>query len=1293
MPYKQIPNMPQIISLSSDTLLEGVQSGSSGKLSVGQIVSFASSQAETFTNQLLLEELGVVGNGTGDQSAAIAAALAFANGKKLLGTPGSTYRITNTITYSGTYNIDWAGSNLLCDANVPALDISSGIDEVYYLSSNYVVGSTAIPVNDTGSALAQGRKVKIISDAVDPSNRDSGSSASQYRLTEWFVSGNGSTTTNLVLQAPLSDTIGINPVSVPGEESRVQAYTTALNARLIVLPEEVSFNDENLNLSYTTGASWSSTAVFVRGFDNPFFVNTKINNSYDSGLAISGCYNPVVSEPKATNIVQYGIAFSGSFGGMVTNPYVENTRHGITTSSSKATANSTNMNTLLAVGRNPNVFISGGYGGGNPGFAAFDTHHDAKDCVFSCQHTKDTGGFAMQARGTGHKFMSPIVRNSEYGLLALTEYGSGDPDEDYFTAGKLPSDVTNLQIDSPDIEVSSQAVVSNTAYLFLSGVGFCSSIDPRVIWSNGSKIKISGEHNFVVNAGNAVSGQGLIEVNAVNPIMTTAIDIAEVVIDGNVTIDARFATGGAVEGIAADTNTRVVINGTLTLMMPSDSGNLFAGSGEIVTRGSGVVRYSKEGGPDSGQSLNISGRDIRCEAIDGTSSIRMISNLPFSSRTTAESAKIPAFQSVLSYRSGMRNLDFYRDASGTALTTSDGATWSPLGDVYGEHFGTIGGDSLDASPALNAAAAWLAAREIASGGRGGVLHLMQTHYLCRTPVFVSQRVSIVGSHKQECQLIQDADSRGPVLWLLADVGRVNGGDSPQTQLRNFCIDGHNAGVVFAKAAVTDGSPSITVDDATGIVPGMICEANGFVITARVISVVGTTVTMDVNATATVPLRSVLFREAVDVSCDTTDGSKTVIAAAATNIKVGHLIVGTGIPSATYVLTKSGNTLGLSREATTTGTATMTFSAFNSGVFAEDAATTSPRFRGPLIKDLLITRMSGSALVMRPNRHNFGIWSTEAVNCRGHGLEWNSCSDSVVVALQAGGCWRRALQISTSATPRIFGSEVWQTYLNDKYEEFRSQGNRELTWFGGELQGRAHFAAAPHVDGLSDEHHIVLDRINFKWTTSNQNPATGTAQEYVYNDGVHGLTLNCHFAADRTDGSCPDYILTKNGETRTVFGSHFDPTSVAIGLATSLRRIEFTVPYSGTWTAGIADSSGHASSKTATGKFTITGRTVHATVLNLSGINVTGLTPTDMLRITGLPVEAADDASLGEIILQQWQSISGTGSDLKPRVLAGQNYLTIKNSDPTGNQTDQLVSNLKTNHGSDIPAMTIQYQSA
>lgn len=45
MSYDQIPNLPQIISLTSDTMMEAVQNGSSGKINLGQITAATSADA------------------------------------------------------------------------------------------------------------------------------------------------------------------------------------------------------------------------------------------------------------------------------------------------------------------------------------------------------------------------------------------------------------------------------------------------------------------------------------------------------------------------------------------------------------------------------------------------------------------------------------------------------------------------------------------------------------------------------------------------------------------------------------------------------------------------------------------------------------------------------------------------------------------------------------------------------------------------------------------------------------------------------------------------------------------------------------------------------------------------------------------------------------------------------------------------------------------------------------------------------------------------------------------------
>lgn len=59
---------------------------------------------------------------------------------------------------------------------------------------------------------------------------------------------------------------------------------------------------------------------------------------------------------------------------------------------------------------------------------------------------------------------------------------------------------------------------------------------------------------------------------------------------------------------------------------------------------------------------------------------------PFPSRVSAQSANIPAGVQYLN----VNGLQYVRDPTGTALSTADGATWSPLGDAVPEHFGIIG---------------------------------------------------------------------------------------------------------------------------------------------------------------------------------------------------------------------------------------------------------------------------------------------------------------------------------------------------------------------------------------------------------------------------------------------------------------------------------------------------------------------------------------------------------------------------------------------------------------------------
>ena len=110
---------------------------------------------------------------------------------------------------------------------------------------------------------------------------------------------------------------------------------------------------------------------------------------------------------------------------------------------------------------------------------------------------------------------------------------------------------------------------------------------------------------------------------------------------------------------------------------------------------------------------------------------------------------------------------------------------------------------------------------------------------------------------------------------------------------------------------TNGSKTLTVASASGIVAGMVVtSASSGIPTATattVSSIVGTTVTLSANATATQANKSVTF----SLAGSATSGSKTISSLKGTNTSLNSIVVGmgisgSGIPNYAYVTGTTGN---------------------------------------------------------------------------------------------------------------------------------------------------------------------------------------------------------------------------------------------------------------------------------------------------------------------------------------------------------------------------------------------------
>tara|TARA_R110001606_G_scaffold165418_1_gene309859 strand:- start:425 stop:3229 length:2805 start_codon:yes stop_codon:yes gene_type:complete len=89
-------------------------------------------------------------------------------------------------------------------------------------------------------------------------------------------------------------------------------------------------------------------------------------------------------------------------------------------------------------------------------------------------------------------------------------------------------------------------------------------------------------------------------------------------------------------------------------------------------------------------------RDAALAALDGFDEV-------YASRSAAQAATVLASTTEISVITGPRVFSYIRNASGTALTTADGAKWSPSGEVYVGHFGAVGDGTTDDTTAIQAA--------------------------------------------------------------------------------------------------------------------------------------------------------------------------------------------------------------------------------------------------------------------------------------------------------------------------------------------------------------------------------------------------------------------------------------------------------------------------------------------------------------------------------------------------------------------------------------------------------------
>lgn len=567
------------------------------------------------------EMFGAAGDGTGDDSTAIIAALTLAAGRKVVGTAGAVYRITATISYVGDVNLDLSMSDVLVAADVAAFDFKAPAVGPFALTSDYDLAGSPLALATATLPFAPkaGQVVWIASRARDPGDRDNGSSSQQYRVGEAFRLGAGSTTSALVLQAPLAHSEGISPTSTAGDEARVPAYTVALDTRLAMPDMDARCSVRLPVIEYEDGHDgdgWSVNAVEVWGYVNPVVEVGGVKRGYGPAVRVWGTYGATIRDISVSNLtdnapdqVGYGVA-DGGWNTRVIGLTAHNVRHTYTTSKSTSsyTVSTFDAWKIMTFGRTAGAQIEGGIASGGVS-ALWDTHHDAQDVLFDGNVADGCGSDGFAVRGRNITVANPIIRNCGSGIRVFTEYDSGDPDDDIYTNGKLLSDFTSCLIDSPQMDVRQACIDVRAATAALSGAGRYRSQSGCVVYNSGGTLSIGGTHRFVADGALvAADGSGLIHIGANNAFSSMAFPQPSVVIDGVVEIDARGWTGAALTAILTSTGTRLVVRGILRLLLPTGATLFSGGTSEVVCEGAGRIEYSIAG--SAGIVTGLSSRPI-----------------------------------------------------------------------------------------------------------------------------------------------------------------------------------------------------------------------------------------------------------------------------------------------------------------------------------------------------------------------------------------------------------------------------------------------------------------------------------------------------------------------------------------------------------------------------------------------------------------------------------------------------------------------------------------------------------
>ena len=808
---------------------------------------------------------GVLISGT-DDTAALQAAVDWQQaqpGRKLLGIPGATYLVTNSlVTDTGNdFRADWMGSRFFVNANAILFLAGNPNMRIAALTSDYTKDSTSLSVASTGTVLAPSQPFIVLSDAVAPWNRDNGDEASQRRVGEWAMAiKTGTTTTNIELAAPLERVIGVstdddsqgitsatsliagrtytiltagttnftlvgaanNNVgtvftatgagtgtgTVTSDEARVDAYTTALNAR-IVIPEYYNWEMVNFEIEYAAGHDsgssdvWTAAAVLLYGVRGKV-ADFRIVRGYGPAIGLTGTHKFHVLGGQFdwlandTSAGQFGYCVNDSgYGTIVIGCTFGDSRHGYDAGQGSFQV-SANDETLLSAAGAQGFHVAFCTAEAQSDAYGLGTHHGATDGTFmDCKvYGCDT---AFGIRGRGIRIVNPVVRRcKDRAVTIFADYNSGATN-DRLLAGKEKRDYPSCAIINPDFECQGLAIEARNCVLEVHGHVRLRSASNMLldlesaecVW--GASVEMvteTMESAWALNGTNSTGVFTLTRVSDSNPSKLVFPETRLTILRGaDISCDVSATDATTPYGVWCEDSTCVVVNkGVVYTKLPSD-GVLFTAAGAITTEYTGQFRVELDGALDNANNHNLNGRDVNVQGEDGT---------------VQWYARKPGLVSGL--------FKAYEDYTATTLTGTGSE------DTGAVNFGNIGlNDTMDHLSTFAEGGSLELKVFALKGGATGTADLkfrsygsdVETLQIPASTDKVDVTVRIVVSTANDYSLT--------FFWYAATNGAGSAGDTSVTQrVRSYAIN-LPGGIASASGAVLDLSPTIAVGDTLDII--------------------------------------------------------------------------------------------------------------------------------------------------------------------------------------------------------------------------------------------------------------------------------------------------------------------------------------------------------------------------------------------------------------------------------------------------------------------------------------------